>query len=129
MPILTTPSVISIVGIGNTPVVVPDEEVSAIQIALKSGFPVHALPLVSVGSRVVIESGPLAGIEGIALRVDNKFKLVVSIMLLQRSIAVEIDREWARPISTGTEHDRSVTAKENSYWKTSKLRRDTATRL
>jgi hypothetical protein len=35
------------------------------------------------------------------LKVDNKLKLIVSISLLQRSLAVEIDREWARPVGNG----------------------------
>jgi transcription antitermination factor NusG len=55
----------------------------------------------TVGSRVLIERGPLAGVEGIALNVDKKYRLVVSVPLLQRSVAVEIDRDWARPIPNG----------------------------
>jgi hypothetical protein len=46
----------------------------------------------------VIERGPLEGVEGILQQVKGKFRLVVSICLLQRSISAEVDREWVRPI-------------------------------
>jgi len=100
LPIVTTRGVISVLGIGNSPSVVPDEEIDTIKIAIRSGFPVEPLPFVGLGDRVFIERGPLAGIEGIALKVDNKVKLVVSITLLHRSLAVKIDRDWARPLLT-----------------------------
>jgi hypothetical protein len=51
-----------------------------------------------MGARVLIEKGPLAGLEGVALRVDKKFRLVLSLSLLQRSVTVEIEQHWARPV-------------------------------
>ena len=98
LPILTTPGVISIVGAGKTPVAVSDEEIAAVQAIVRSGLPAQPWPCLTVGSRVFIERGPLAGFEGIALSVDKAFRLVVSIPLLQRAIAVEIERDWIRPI-------------------------------
>lgn len=98
LPILTSPGVISIVGAGKTPVPVSDEEIAALQAVVRSGLPVRPWPCLTVGSRVFIHSGPLAGIEGICLNVDKVFRLLVSIPLLQRSIAVEIEREWVRPV-------------------------------
>jgi hypothetical protein len=53
----------------------------------------------AVGSRVLIEEGPLRGLEGVALDVKKKYRLFVSVPLLQRSVSVEIDRDWVRPIS------------------------------
>lgn len=98
LPILTTPGVMSIVGAGKTPIPVTEEEISAIQAVVRSGLPAMPWPCLTVGSRILIEAGPLAGIEGIALDVDRKYRLLVSVPLLQRSVAVEIDREWARPL-------------------------------
>jgi len=49
---------------------------------------------------VVIEMGPLKGLEGVAMDVKKKYHLFVSVPLLQRSVSVEIDREWVRPLST-----------------------------
>lgn len=100
LPILTTPSVISIVGVGREPVAIPDGEIEAIQTVIRSGLPVVAWPQLAVGSRVLIEHGPLQGVEGVAVDVKKKFRLFVSVSLLQRSVSVEIDRDWVRPLST-----------------------------
>jgi len=98
MPILTTPGIISIVGAGKTPIAISNEEIAAVQAIIRSGLPTLPWPCLTVGSRVFIHGGPLAGIEGICLNVDKVFRLLVSIPLLQRSVAVEIDREWVRPV-------------------------------
>jgi transcription antitermination factor NusG len=107
LPILTTPGVISIIGAGKTPVAVSDREIAAVQAILRSGLPARPWPCLTVGSRVFIERGPLAGIEGVALNVDKAFRLVVSVPLLQRSVAVEIERDWIRPIQNGS-HSRAM---------------------
>ena len=101
LPILTTPGVMRIVGAGKTPVPIPDEEIATVQVIIRSGLPAVPWPLLSVGSRVFIERGPLIGLEGTALSVEKKHRLVVSVALLQRSVAVEIDRDWIRPILPG----------------------------
>jgi transcription antitermination factor NusG len=99
MPILTTPGVIGIVSAGKTPVPVDNAEIEGIRTILRSGLAVQPWPLLSVGSKVYIESGPLVGVEGIITNMDKVHRLIVSVRLLQRSVAVEIDRAWARPIS------------------------------
>jgi transcription antitermination factor NusG len=98
LPILTTPGVISIVGMGKIPVSISEQEIEAIRIVVHSGLPILPWPRLTVGTRVVIEKGPLKGIEGVTLDVDRKFRLLVSVALLQRSVSVEIDRDWARPL-------------------------------
>jgi transcription antitermination factor NusG len=98
MPILTTPGVIGIVGAGKTPVPVDEEEIEAIRVVLRSGLAAQPWPFLSVGSKVYIEGGPLAGAEGFVINTEKVYRLIVSVSLLQRSVAVEIDREWARPI-------------------------------
>jgi transcription antitermination factor NusG len=52
-----------------------------------------------VGSAVYIESGPLAGVEGVVTNTDKVYRLIVSVNLLKRSVAVEIDRDWVRPVT------------------------------
>jgi transcription antitermination factor NusG len=101
MPILTTPGVIGIIGAGKTPVAVGDEEIETIRAILRSELAAQPWPFLRVGSRVYIEGGPLAGLEGIITVADKIHRLIVSVGLLQRSVAVEIDREWARPIAEG----------------------------
>ena len=101
LPIITTPGVISIVGAGKTPVPVDDEEIESIRAVLSSGLAAQPWPFLRVGSKVYIEGGPLAGVEGIIINTDKVYRLIVSVSLLQRSVAVEIERDWARPIPTG----------------------------
>jgi transcription antitermination factor NusG len=90
---LNTPGVTSIVGFGKTDVPVEDSELAAIRTILASGLPVGPWPHLRAGDRVRIEGGALAGIEGTLVCEKSAWRLVVSIELLQRSVAVEIDRE------------------------------------
>jgi hypothetical protein len=48
---------------------------------------------------VRLEAGPLAGMEGLLVEVRKQHRLVVSLTLLQRSVAVQIERDWVRPLS------------------------------
>lgn len=98
-PILSTPGVVSIVGIGKTPQPVEDHEMEQIQAILASGIPAQPWPFLAVGQRVRISEGSLAGLEGLLVNIKNSFRLVVSVTLLQRSVAVEIDRDRVQPIS------------------------------
>jgi transcription antitermination factor NusG len=101
LPILTTPGVICIVGAGKSPIPVGEDEIAAVQAVLRSGLPSSPWPFLNVGAHVYIERGPLTGLEGIVTSADKKYRLVVSVPLLQRSVAVEIDSDWARPILQG----------------------------
>jgi transcription antitermination factor NusG len=99
LPVLKVSGVIHIVGVGRTPVPVDNTEIAAIQAIISSGLAAQPWPFVRVGDAVVIEEGPLRGIEGIVIEVTKRYRLVASVTLLQRSVAVEIDREWVRRIS------------------------------
>jgi transcription antitermination factor NusG len=91
LPILKTPGVIQIVGYNRVPIAVDEEEVAAIQRLVASGVPNQPWPYLAVGDRVRIESGPLRGLEGILANLRGNNRLVLSVTLLQRSVAVEID--------------------------------------
>jgi transcription antitermination factor NusG len=101
LPILMVPGVVSIVGLGKTPVPVDEEEIETLRAIVDSGLPAEPWPFLGLGSKVYIERGPLAGVEGIITDMNKVYRLVVSVSLLQRSVGVEIDRNWARPISVG----------------------------
>ena len=94
MPILTTPGVASIVGFRNEPVAVPESEIEAVRAVLRSGLAAEPCPFIREGQRVRISSGALEGQEGILLKKKNEWRLIVSISMLQRSVSVEIDREF-----------------------------------
>jgi transcription antitermination factor NusG len=101
-PVVTTPGVVSILGVGRMPMPVPDEEVEAVQKVVRGGLMASPWPFLRIGDRVLIERGPLAGIEGSLIEVKKSVRLVLSIELLQRSIAAEIDKSWVRPIPSGS---------------------------
>jgi transcription antitermination factor NusG len=72
--------------------IVPDAEMEAIRKVHESHLPVHAHPYLREGQRVRITDGVLAGTEGVLKRIRlNKGLLVLSIDILQRSVAVEVD--------------------------------------
>lgn len=72
--------------------VAPEEEIEAIQRLLDARLPALPHPYLREGQRVRIRQGPLAGVEGLLVRIKpNKGFLVLSINLLQRSVAVEVD--------------------------------------
>jgi hypothetical protein len=53
-----------------------------------------------VGQRVRLQAGPLAGVEGILVAAGKQERVVVSITLLRRSVAVAMERDWAIPVDS-----------------------------
>jgi transcription antitermination factor NusG len=99
LPVLMTPGVTQIVGYSRLPAPVDEAEINAIQTVIASGFPNQPWPFLQVGDRVRIERGPLSGLEGILLSIRGSHRLVLSVSLLQRSVALEIDAasvKWLR---------------------------------
>jgi transcription antitermination factor NusG len=94
LPILTTPGVVSLVGFGTEPAAISDSEIEAIQTVLASGLTAAPHPFLKEGQRIRVKSGALQGLEGILLKQKTEWRMVISVIMLQRSIAVEIDREW-----------------------------------
>ena len=104
LPILKTPGVMRIVGFKNGPVAVDESEIQALQTIAAAGAPQQPWPFLTAGDRVRIESGPLLGLEGILTEVRRSYRLVLSVTLLQRSVAVEIDS--ASVTAVGPSHAR-----------------------
>jgi transcription antitermination factor NusG len=98
LPLLTIPSVVQIVGIGKVPIPVDDDEIAAIRTLVWSGLSLQPWPLLEAGHRVRIAEGPLRNVEGIVIEIKGSYRLIVSITLLQRSVAVAINRSWVRPM-------------------------------
>ena len=110
LPVLMTPGVIQIAGAGKTPIPVGEEEIAAIQRVEKSGLSTMPWPYLEVGHVARIEDGPLRGMSGIVIKIKSGLKLVLSVNLLQRSVAAEIDRSWIRAEhpNRAAEHHRST---------------------
>ena len=98
LPILTIPGVLHFIGIGKVPVPIDDFEIAAIQNAVHSGLRAEPWEYLNVGQLVRVDHGPLAGLEGILIETRKQFRVVVSLTLLQRSVAVEIERNWVTPL-------------------------------
>ena len=97
-PVVETPGVVSFVSFGRTPAAVDEQVIRNIQEIIRSGLPMGPWPYLREGQRVEVSQGPLKGLRGILTRLKNEFRVVVSVTLLQRSVAVEVDREIVRPL-------------------------------
>ncbi|MCU1335363.1 MAG: transcriptional activator RfaH [Bryobacterales bacterium] len=91
--VLDTPGVAKIVGFGGTMTALDDLEIAGIQQLLALNLPLAPWPYLKAGDRVRVEHGPMRGLEGTLLRTKDALRLVVGVELLQRSIAVELDRQ------------------------------------
>jgi len=96
LPILKTPGVIQVVGYNRQPIPVDEGEVESIQTLVTSGIPNQPWPFLKVGEKVRIESGPLRGLEGVLVEFKGNRRLILSVSLLQRSVAVEMDAAFVR---------------------------------
>jgi transcription antitermination factor NusG len=98
LPVLTTPGVRQIVGIGRTPAAVPDAQIDAVRAIVAAGVAAQPWPFVRVGDRVRIKGGSLDGVEGILTGSKKHHRLVVSVELLRRSVAVDVDQAWVEAV-------------------------------
>jgi len=109
LPILTTPGVREIVGFGRQAAPVDETELEALRLIAESGSPIERCHFLRSGDRVEVTAGPLQGLRGLLLEVKDRpeqCRVVVSVQLLQRSVAVEMDRSRIRRI----ENQMSMTA-------------------
>jgi len=95
--ILQLPSVVRFVSFNRQPAPLPDEEIEILSKGLASGIRAEPHPYLKVGQRVHVRSGPLAGADGILTRRKDKFRVVLSIDLIMRSVAVEVDEADIEP--------------------------------
>jgi transcription antitermination factor NusG len=89
--VLQVPGVARLVGFNGLPCALPDSEIEAMQTCLDRKAYLEPHPYVQVGRRVRVKCGPLAGLEGIVVRKKNRVRFVISLDLIQRSVAVEVE--------------------------------------
>jgi transcription antitermination factor NusG len=94
--VLSTPGVIQIVGTGRNPEPVLEGEILAIRRAVDANFQLRECDFFMKGQRATVVSGALAGLEGTVVSLKQQSRLVLSISLLQRSVALEIDESLVR---------------------------------
>lgn len=98
LPILTTPGVTSIVSCGGRPAGIPFSEIEAVRQIVESTLRVEPHPFLKSGDWVRVKYGPIAGVEGILLRKKNIARLILSVEILGKSAAVEVDATHVEPI-------------------------------
>jgi transcription antitermination factor NusG len=91
LQILSTPGVFTVVGWAGHPAIIPDDQIDDVRQIVESSILVEPHSYLKCGDRVRVRSGALLGLEGILARKKNLFRLVVSLEMLGRSAAVEID--------------------------------------
>jgi transcription antitermination factor NusG len=108
LPVLTTPGLLQIVSAGKTPQPVDNDEMQSLITAVRSGVHLQLWPFLKTGQRVAIEEGPLRSLEGVLLSISGTDQLILSISLLQRSVAVAVDRRWVRPMNDPVRDDSRI---------------------
>jgi transcription antitermination factor NusG len=97
--VLAVPGVVSMIGSALRPAALPDFEVERLRAGLN---PLRVEPhhLLTVGQRVRIKTGSLAGVEGIVVRIKGGTRVVLTLSLLMKSIAIEVDEDDVEFVQT-----------------------------
>ena len=99
VPILSTPGVLQILGAGKEALPLRDEEINALKTLERAKAAVEESPFITKGQIVRIQSGPLKGLSGVVCECKNGLRVIISVALLQRSVAVEVNQTQIAPIN------------------------------
>lgn len=91
--VLQVPGVAGIVGNSRGPLPVPEDQIEAVRAVVERGIECTVHPLFEEGDNVRVVRGPLAGMEGRLVRMNSLTRFVISIGMIHRSLAVQVDRE------------------------------------
>lgn len=96
--VVQIPGVARLVGFDGAPTALPEGEIESLRTSLASGVRAEPHPYLRAGRPVRVKSGPLGGLEGIVVRKKNGLRFVISLDLIMRSVAVEIDALELEPV-------------------------------
>jgi len=91
MRVIEVPGFARLVGFNSLPCPLPEADINKMKDALNNGVLAEPYPYLTVGTRVEIRNGPMQGMTGILLRRQNKCRVVISVDLIMRSMAVEVE--------------------------------------
>jgi transcription antitermination factor NusG len=97
LEILRTNGVVRILGVSSAIEPIPHEEIESIRQLLLSGKQCYPYPFAQEGAWIRIRRGPLTGVEGRLVQIKSQTRLVLSINLLSRSVATEVDARDVEP--------------------------------
>lgn len=101
LKVIGLPSVSTIVAFGGVPIPISQHEIDNLKRLTTEDFPLMPWPFLRIGQRVRVREGALAGLEGILVREKAAYRVVVSIEMLHRGVAVELERDVLEPLMTG----------------------------
>jgi transcription antitermination factor NusG len=97
--VLQVPGVVGLVGFDGKFPALPDQEITSLRNGLENHIYAEPHPYLRVGKRVRVIGGPMAGVEGILTRQKDKYRIVLSIDALMRSVALEVDSADLGPLA------------------------------
>ncbi|HEY6766474.1 MAG TPA: UpxY family transcription antiterminator [Candidatus Sulfotelmatobacter sp.] len=97
LEVLKLPGVVRLVTFNGQPAALPDNELESLRRGLAGQVRMMPHPYLHVGRRVRLKSGPMAGLEGILRRRKDGLRLIVSVEILMRAVAVEVDEADVAP--------------------------------
>jgi transcriptional antiterminator NusG len=97
--ILKVPGCVNFVGNQTGPLAIPEHEIEDIRSLLTNREDCSPYPFLHVGERVRVFGGALDGVEGTLVGKGPDTKLVISIALIQRSMAVSVYGLDVRPVA------------------------------
>jgi len=98
LKVIQLPSLVQLVGFGGQPAALPESDVAVIRVCLERIARIEPHPVISAGQRVRIVRGAFAGMEGIMTRIKGTSRLVLSVSLIMRAVAIEVDDIDVEPI-------------------------------
>jgi transcription termination/antitermination protein NusG len=91
LDIVKVPSVVRVIGLHGVPEPIPDDQIQAVKSLVFSQLPYDPYPYLAQGDKVEIVRGPLRGLRGVLVEKKSKYKFVLSVDLIQQSVACEVD--------------------------------------
>jgi transcription antitermination factor NusG len=98
LQVLQMPGVVQLVSFCGVPAALPDADIEGLRSGLSGDVHAEPHPYLAAGRRVRVRSGAVAGMEGILVRRKHKFRVVLSISLIQRAVAIEVDEADIEPL-------------------------------
>jgi transcription antitermination factor NusG len=100
--VIEVPGFVRLVGFSSLPCPLPEADINRMKEALNKGVVAEPYPYLTVGTRVEVRNGPLQGMTGILVRRQTKCRVVISVDLIMRSMAVEVEAGDVVPVRSST---------------------------
>jgi transcription antitermination factor NusG len=94
---LQDPSIVSLAASNTTPTPIPDDEIARLR-TVAGSLRTQPHPYLAIGQRARIISGPFAGMEGVLVRRKQELRVVISIEIILRAVAVEVSELEIEPM-------------------------------